>query len=147
MLTKAQEDKLISKKEDTRNANAVTIPQSADIETLYGGLHQLANAIRAAAAVAHETPGWSRSLYVARTFFDGEVFKHLEVSLVPSRQTKPKELVRVDFDLLGFASLAGEVVTLLRMELEPFIIGVGQVRIEEIPEGLAVMLSDNRDAA
>lgn len=101
-----------------------------------GALHQLASSIRAAGLIAVSQPfanRWCESIFVPQGFFDNESAQ-CRVCFAPARIQEPGELVRIDFDLDDDMSDISQIATLLRMELEPFIIGVGQVRVEQLSE-------------
>jgi hypothetical protein len=109
-----------------------------NLPPLNGILHQIASAARSAAAFAADHPGWMQSIGIAAAFFDREVPEKLVIGRCFARRTKPNELVRVDLDFpIGFPS-ASEVRELLKMEIAPFIIGVGTVRVEDTPEGIVI---------
>jgi hypothetical protein len=94
--------------------------------------------------IAADTPGWMQSIGVAAAFFDCEVPEKLIIGRCFARRTKPNELVRVDLDFpVGFPS-SSEVLKLLQMEIAPFIIGVGAVGVEDIPQGIVITGIDER---
>ena len=77
-------------------------------------------------------------LVVARGLFDGEVLQAFKCASAPSHLTEPDELHRVDLNINDGFARALELRSLVQMELEPFIIGVGKVRVDKSPEGIVV---------
>jgi hypothetical protein len=65
-----------------------------------------------------------------------------EISACPCLPTISGELVRCHIDLDDFDSFRPIIVDLLRSELEPFIIGVGRVIVDQADKDLVVRLSD-----
>jgi len=68
--------------------------------------------------------------------FGSERFKRFEVCSHPVRLEKAGELVRVDPNLSDGMASAPAVRSFLRVELEPFIIGGGQVTVQDTAEGV-----------
>jgi hypothetical protein len=93
-----------------------------------GHLHKIANAARRAAMVAVPTPGWSELIVIAKGYLASEV----------------SELARIHLNLDDSEQAARMFKLTLRKELEPFIIGVGQVTCRDCPEGIVIVLADNR---
>jgi hypothetical protein len=113
---------------------------------LVAPLHRLASSIRSAAITgASDVFGskWCESIGISPGFFDGEIPQGREICRMPMRREKPGELVRVDLNLQSGAELTGVVREFLRMELEPFIIGVGKVRADDAPEGLVIVTAED----
>lgn len=104
---------------------------------------QLASAIRTVASPT--LPGWASSLRVVGSFPGGEIIETVKCSLFPVRVTVPSELVRVDLNVPVGVPFGEEIRRLVQIELAPFIIGVGYVRVEDTPEGLVITRSDVRD--
>ena len=105
--------------------------------------HQIAREARIAANCA--MPGWAYSVVPPGGPLDGEVEKRFPVRSYPTRSTVPEELVRIDLDFLDVVSDLSSFKLLLRMELEPFIIGIGKVRTEVTAKGIKVLRCDERD--
>jgi hypothetical protein len=65
---------------------------------------------------------------LSRGFFNGEFEERISVGRCPCRAAESDELVKLNLNLdPGFAA-PDRFIALLAMELEPFVIGVGQVR-------------------
>lgn len=109
---------------------------------LEGIAHQIAREARIAANCALD--GWAYSIAVSGDLFLGEMEKTQAVRSYPTRSAIARELVRIDLDFPNVEPHAATLKFLLRMELEPFIIGVGQVRIFEPEEGLISLRRDER---
>ncbi len=103
-------------------------------------LHLIARAARSSAAVA--TKEWAELISVPRRYLSGEVFECFQVIGAPLRPTIPGELVRVHLNLSGDELSALMFKAALRHELEPFIIGVGEVRVYDTSEGIIVLRRD-----
>jgi hypothetical protein len=69
----------------------------------------------------------------------GKVEKPFAVRGFPARRTEASELVRINFDFVDYMSRLPEFQLILMMELEPFIIGVGQIRTRKTADGLIVL--------
>lgn len=108
-------------------------------------LSNLAEALRANTWSAADTPGWGRSITVPSALFLSEVVETVKIGVVPCRPKIPGELVRFHID--GFAAvLSGSGIKgQLTRELEPFIIGVGEIMIDDRPEGFAIQLRNSGD--
>ena len=107
-----------------------------------GILHQIASAVRALAAVSITTPGWGRSILLLPEagLLRDEIPQTLQVTSCPCRVTMPGELIRLDFQRPDrIAASYEDVRALLVQEIEPFIIGVGQVRARNTPEGIVIL--------
>jgi hypothetical protein len=89
-----------------------------------GLLHQIANKTRIYANCV--IPGWAYSVTLARRFVANEMPQIEQVCGYPSRATETGELVRIDLTLLDDVASLPLLKLDLRMELEPFIIGVGK---------------------
>lgn len=109
-------------------------------------MSQLASSIRADAWSAADTEGWGRSIFVPHSLLVSEVFETVQVAVVPCRVAVPGELVRVHIDRLALMPHADVIRAHLKREIEPFIIGVGEVTIEQTPEGFVVMRGNCRKA-
>jgi hypothetical protein len=107
-------------------------------------LHQIASALRAVACCA--TSDWSMLPRLPAVFLDGQVGHSPAVGAMRVRPAEVAELVRLDFHLDNLVASHCETVSLLRLELEPFIIGVGKVRVRDSTEGIVVALADDRQA-
>jgi hypothetical protein len=86
--------------------------------------------------------GWATSVFASHAFVMSELPETLKVGAGPCRPEESGELVRLDFDIFDGVPALGELVALLAREIEPFIIGVGEVLVYETPKGLKVILLD-----
>jgi hypothetical protein len=114
-------------------------------DAIVAPLHRLAASIRAAVITgASETFGddWCESLSVPRGFFDGKVSHGHKICFSPERSQIINELVRVYLNLAEGTQETLMIRQLLRMELEPFVIGVGQVSVKDTTEGLVILRCD-----
>jgi hypothetical protein len=73
-----------------------------------------------------------------------EVPEAFQVGSNIMRLTIPGELVRIYFNIDHDFALLSALQSAVRMNLEPFIIGVGQVSVRETPEGVVIFRADNR---
>lgn len=112
------------------------------MDHLEGIAHQIAREARIAANCAQ--PGWAYSVSVPSALFVREVKQTQAVASYATRSDVPNELVRIDLDLHDIKTDLVALKLLLRMELEPFIIGVGQVRTRETAKGLMVLRAEER---
>jgi hypothetical protein len=109
---------------------------------LEGIAHQIAREARAAASCV--IPGWAYSVAISVELFDGEIKQGFHVRSYPVRAVAD-ELVTIDTDFLDGVTDPDALNLLLRNELEPFIIGIGKIRISETEKGLVVFADDERD--
>lgn len=108
-------------------------------------LSQIASLARTIALSAIYTPGWSRSvLLLPETGLLGDVVPQvLQVASCPCRTTMPGELVRLKAQRADRISGLYEYArVLITQEVEPFIIGVGQVRARQTAEGIVILRVD-----
>lgn len=117
---------------------------SVDFIRLASGL---AERVRSAAFVADDR--WCSELSVPRGFLDNESSKRGLVALSPCAITEPGELVRIDDHLLDGVPARLLLQEMLIREVEPFIIGVGEVRVvrKEAFDGLVVFAGKEGDGA
>lgn len=108
-------------------------------------LSKLADVIRACAWSAGDTPGWARSIAVPATLLLSEVVEPVKVGAGPCRANKPDELVWVNIYGLADVPFADVIKRTLIREIEPFVIGVGEVAVDQTPEGLVVRRRDRGD--
>jgi hypothetical protein len=109
---------------------------------------RLADDIRISAAIGSSEPfgdKWFKSLTAFGGFFDGTIPESYNVCHSPSRMEKPGELVRVYWHANYLPSRLQELSNVVRLEIEPFIIGVGYVTTENIPEGGIVVCRQDSD--
>ncbi len=107
---------------------------------LEGVAHRIAREARVAANCA--TTDWAYSVVPPSGLLDGEIEKRFPARSYPTRAAVPNELVRIDLDFVDVESDLSSLKFLLRMEIEPFIIGVGEVRTEETAKGVKVLRRD-----
>ena len=88
---------------------------------------ELAGAVRSAAFVAEKM--WGSRIALPRGFFDQESVECGKVTLAPCAVAEPGELVRIDDHLLDDMPTRLRFQKALSREIEPFIIGVGEVRV------------------
>jgi hypothetical protein len=105
-----------------------------------GILHQIASAVRVAARSA--TDAWCSSVLLPPALFVDEIVQTLKVASGMRRVTMPGELVRIDLNLSGNIPAPLDIRRPLRLEILPFIIGVGYVRMEDTPEGFVLLRMD-----
>jgi hypothetical protein len=118
-------------------------PLSSDVIAAIGdAASTVRTAARIAASETFQRAGFCESLSFA-ALFKGEVFKGIKACSCPVRAKKPNELVRVDINLNDFGENTLMLRQLLSMELQPFIIGVGQIATEDTPEGFVVLRCDD----
>lgn len=116
--------------------------------TLARVARRLADDIRIAALVAtsNETNGeWCKSMTAFGGFFDGRVPESYNVCHSPSRPQITGELVRVNWYPLYLPARLFELSDLVCLKIEPFIIGVGYVVAEKVPEGGIVVWRKDSD--
>jgi hypothetical protein len=102
-------------------------------------LHRVATAARQSAMVATTFPtGWAQLIVVAEGYFLREITEGLQVTGLPSRCQIAGELTRVHLNLDDSITDLNAFRPILRAELEPFIIGVGQTVCRDIPEGIVI---------
>lgn len=104
---------------------------------------RVASAIRTAAIPALD--GFASFLRVRRGFQFRETVEPIECGLYPVRVDRVGELVRVDLNLSVGIPSPMHLRELLRMELEPFIVGAGYVTVEDTAEGIVVLRRDVSD--
>jgi hypothetical protein len=108
----------------------------------------LAATIRIGAVVASgEAFGgkWCESMTAFGGFFDGTIPESYSVCHCPSRVEIPGELVRINWNPKHLPARLLELSDLVRLEIEPFIIGVGNVVVENIPEGGVIVRRQDRE--
>jgi hypothetical protein len=88
---------------------------------------ELAASIRSAAFVAEKM--WGSRIALPRGFFDQESVECGKVTLAPCAVAEPGELVRIDDHLLDDMPARLCFEKTLSREIEPFIVGVGEVRV------------------
>jgi hypothetical protein len=103
---------------------------------------QVASITRAAAYSA--TPESTSSVVCAPGLLDGEILQPIMVSVMGIPIAVPGELVRVNLNMPTGMSLTSDVQLLLNLEIEPFIVGVGKVKVDNTPNGIVVRRVDAR---
>ena len=102
-------------------------------------LSKLASQIRTAAVTAMSYDSeWMCLINVSFRDQDGKLGEGIHICGAPCRREKPAELVRVYFDVNHDKTVIDSVLLPLRAEIEPFIIGVGNVRTQDCAEGFVV---------
>jgi hypothetical protein len=103
---------------------------------------ELAARIRTAALVSEKK--WSCVIYLPRNFFD-ESIECGKIILSPCAVTELGEVARIDDHLLDGMAVRLFLQEMLSREIEPFIIGVGKVRvIRKHPfDGLIILAVEN----
>lgn len=112
---------------------------------LEANIAKLADAIRADAWSAVDTPGWGRSVFVPHSLLVSEAFEEVKVGVSPYRPEVLGELIRVHLDGIADVPTAAIIRSYLRGEIEPFIIGVGEVAVDDTAEGIVIRLTDRGD--
>ncbi|HEX6441096.1 MAG TPA: hypothetical protein VF007_02850, partial [Stellaceae bacterium] len=107
-------------------------------------LGQIAGAVRSGAASAARTPGWRCDLSLPFGFFDRKEPDCIHIGRSPCRAAVGDELVKLYLNLDPLFPALDRLFNLLAMELEPFIIGVGEVRADLLPEGVVLIRRENR---
>jgi len=69
---------------------------------------------------------------------NGDIEK-MDISASPCRPSIYKEILQAAFDKDKFSASDIPICDLIRMEIEPFIIGVGWITVEETPNGIRLM--------
>jgi|ERR1035437_157959 hypothetical protein len=67
----------------------------------------------------------------------------IQCGSMPCRVQVPGELARVYINTPDRSAIAAPFLLPLRKEIEPFIIGVGNVRTEDTPEGIVVIRNND----
>ncbi len=105
---------------------------------LWGVLHQIASIARVGARGA--TAEWITSISILpASYCGGKIPQTVECVICPDRRAVPGELVRLDLNIPHSMSRHGELQRLLCLEIEPFIMGVGNVRVKEATKGIVVL--------
>jgi hypothetical protein len=108
---------------------------------LWGILHQIAGIARTGARGA--TAEWVTSISILPTSYGGgKVPQTVECVICPDRSAVPNELVRLDLNIPDFIPSHSELKRILCLEIEPFIIGAGNVRVKETAKGIVVLRLD-----
>lgn len=108
---------------------------------------EIATVIRTAARCHLDSLEWCAGLSFFEDLFSCQSVEHLPFGLHPERRAVSNEIVRAHFALSD--SEAGrfqEMRILLKAECEPFIIGVGNVRLENAPKGFVILAVDRTSA-
>lgn len=103
-------------------------------------LSQMASEIRVAARVAE--PGIAVSLKLSGSLGKGERREHLDIAACPSLAAVSGDLVYADIDQNGMMAASLPFRDLLRLEIEPFVIGCGGVVVDDAPYGIVLRLRD-----
>lgn len=113
------------------------------MDDVEGIAHQIAREARMAANCALVT-GRIFALDIPASLFDSEMEKRLPVRSHFLGIAEHGELCRIDLNPSHLLPHADALIANIRRELEPFIIGVGKVRVilDEAPQCLKIVLSD-----
>ena len=68
--------------------------------------------------------------------------QNIAVAACPIQPTVLGEVIRAHIDPNDFPSTALPILDLLRLEIEPFIVGCGWVVVDQLPDGLVIRLRD-----
>jgi hypothetical protein len=104
---------------------------------------QIAAVVRTAALSA--TDKWCSSILLPSGLIENAKLKRLDCVCGIRCAAKPGELVRVDFNEFGSVAASERVRALLIDEIQPFIIGVGNIIAKEMPEGVVILLGNLGD--
>lgn len=107
---------------------------------LEGLLHQIAREARVAANCA--IPGWKHSIVFTDVLAASKLQQAVPIGSYPTRSTEPNELVQIDLDVFDGIADRSTLACQLRMELEPFIIGVGKIRAIDTCKELIILAAD-----
>lgn len=104
---------------------------------------QIASVAQTAArlAAAERDGTWCELILISRPYGRSEPEEGLIIAATIARVNELGELVRVHFDNFDDVGLA-VFRQALRMELEPFVVGVGQVRVDDSPDGIVILRRD-----
>jgi hypothetical protein len=111
---------------------------SANPQRLTDIAGSLAGVARAAARARADTPKWASSVTLTTPLEGDELQRPVECASVPCRRVEGDELVWIDFDFDARIAAHDELVDLLTREIEPFIIGAGQVRVQSTEKGIVI---------
>ena len=106
---------------------------------------ELASAIRALCAPVHSRYGAEvvcRCISTCECLPESESAEGMAIALLPFRRKEARELVRVSIDPTYRVSFCQEAHRLARLEVSPFVIGVGEIVIKNAPDGFVVFLRD-----
>jgi hypothetical protein len=109
-------------------------------ERINSVIGQMAAAIRTLANSS--ALGTGISLEFSCSLGEGDCLEKVDVVACPCLPSVPNEIVRAKIDKHDFATAPLPVCDLLRLEIEPFIIGVGWVIVDETIEGVVIRLCD-----
>jgi hypothetical protein len=95
---------------------------------------------------SHSDEEWCGSITFPRGFFLRESIETLHCGLGIRRAAIPGELVRIDFNIVELSMFPFKdlLVSSARLTIDPFFVGIGNVVLQETPEGFVVILADNR---
>lgn len=91
--------------------------------------------------VCHGT--WAGLISVIISDSSSEDEQFIQCGSMPCRRQVPGEVARIHFNTPDKSVIAAPILLPLRKEIEPFIIGVGDVRTEDTPEGIVVIKIDD----
>lgn len=105
---------------------------------------QVADLARGAAYLTanHPNPAARHDLGVPHTFFLSETHQELYVGVRPFVPREPGKLAEINIDNLDLIPSHEVVLKMLIEEIEPFIMGVGQVHVRETQKGFVIFLAD-----
>lgn len=112
-------------------------------ERINSVVSQIAASIRTLANSA--ALGTSVSLEFSYSLGEGDCLEKVDVIACPCLPGVPDEIIRATINKNDFPATPLPVCSLLILEIEPFIIGVGRVVVDETVEGIVVRLGDPRE--
>lgn len=104
---------------------------------------QIANGIRV--TIRHRDEKITMAASFSFSLGEGDVLESVKVGTCPCLATVPGELIRADIHEHNITTSPLPFRDLIRLELEPFIIGVGWVKVDYTPEGVVVFRSNIRE--
>ncbi len=121
---------------DCVNSESPALNGPISVRTWGAAIH-IATAAREAAI--HADAEWARLVLIPIGLLNGELQEISQIARCPKRPTIPGELVRVHFNFSdGIPIHKSLLCDLVRMDIEPFIIGVGKICVYEIEKGFVV---------
>jgi len=108
-------------------------------------LEHVAELIRNTCRVSDNEWSGLISVFIREELGEGEqIVQRAQCGYCPWRVQIPRELCRVHLNASNTTFIAAVDFFPLRKLIEPFIVGVGNVRAEDTPEGFVIISSDDR---